>query len=223
MTLRVVRPLFAVFVLAGFASAADSQLMNLMMPNAKVVAGVNVEQAKNSPFGQFMLSRFKNASPDWTAATGFDPRRDISEVLMGTAGQPGQQGLVLVRGNFNTDQIIAAAKAAGHSAQVYNGVTILTGQDDTLTHGLAFLNNSIAIAGDMDNVKAAIDRKSSNGSQLDPALAAAIQQLSGAQDAWTISTVPFSALAGGKLPDARLNGMLNTDVLKELSSRPAAG
>ena len=34
------------------ATAADPQLLNLVMPDAKVLAGVNVDQAKTSPFGQ---------------------------------------------------------------------------------------------------------------------------------------------------------------------------
>ena len=117
MTRRVVRPLFAALIFAGLLSAADPQLMNLLMPSAKVVAGVNVGQAKNSPFGQFLLSRVQSGDPGLaklTTATGFDPRRDLTEVLMATAGQAGQQGLVLARGTFNAEQILNAATAAGH-------------------------------------------------------------------------------------------------------------
>jgi len=219
MSLRVVRPLFAALIFAGMLSAADPQLMNLLMPNAKVVAGVNVEQAKNSPFGLFLLSRVQNGDPGLaklTAATGFDPRRDLTEVLMATLGQPEQQGLVLARGTFDSEQILGVATAAGHSVEAYNGVNILTGKDEKLTHALAFLGDSIAIAGDLDSVKAAIDRRGNNSSQIDPALAAIVQQLSGSQDAWSVSMVPIAALANGKLPDTNLNGMLNSDVLKAI-------
>lgn len=219
MTLRVVRPLFAAIVFAGLLSAADPQLMNLLMPNAKVVAGVNVEQARNSPFGQFLIARVQNGDPGLaklTAATGFDPRRDLSEVLMATLGQPGQQGLVLARGTFNSSQILSAATAAGHTVEAYNGVNILTGKDETLTHALAFLGDSVAIAGDLDSVKTAIDRRANNSSSIDPALAAIIQQLSGAQDAWSVSMVPIAALANENVPNTNLNGMLNSDVLKAI-------
>jgi len=37
-------------------SAADPQLLNLVMPDVKVMADINVEQAKTSPFGQFVLA-----------------------------------------------------------------------------------------------------------------------------------------------------------------------
>jgi len=219
MTLRAVRPLFAAVIFAGLLSAADPQLMNLLMPNAKVVAGVNVEQARNSPFGQFLLARVQNGDAGLTkltATTGFDPRRDLSEVLMATLGQPGQQGLVLARGTFNSQQILTAATTAGHTVEAYNGVNILTGKDEKLTHALAFLGDSVAIAGDLDSVKAAIDRRANNSSPIDPALAAIIQQLSGSQDAWSVSMVPISALANEKVPNTNLNGMLNSDVLKAI-------
>src|SRR5271169_6733824 len=219
MSLRVVRPLFAALTFAGMLSAADPQLMNLLMPNAKVVAGVNVEQAKNSPFGLFLLSRVQNGDPGLaklTAATGFDPRRDLTEILMATLGQPEQQGLVLARGTFDSEQILGAATAAGHTVEAYNGINILTGKDEKLTHALAFLGDSVAIAGDLDSVKGAIDRRGNNSSQIDPALAAIVQQLSGSQDAWSVSMVPIAALANGKLPNTNLNGMLNSDILKAI-------
>ena len=219
MTLCVVRPLFAVLAFAGLSSAADPQLMNLLMPDAKVIAGVNVEQARNSPFGQFLLSHVQNGDTAFaklTATTGFDPRRDLSEVLMATLGQPGQQGLVLARGTFNSEQVLNAATAAGHTVEAYNGVSILTGKDEKLTHALAFLGGSVAIAGDLDSVKAAIDRRASTASQIDPSLAAIVQQLSGSQDAWSVSMVPIAALANEKVPNTNLNGMLNSDVLKAI-------
>ena len=88
------------------------------MPDVKVVAGVNVDQAKNSPFGQFMLSRMQAGEGGLgklTGATGFDPRRDLREILMGTVGQPGQKGLVLARGTFDATRIFEAARSAGQS------------------------------------------------------------------------------------------------------------
>ncbi|HVP46021.1 MAG TPA: hypothetical protein VMT32_05535 [Bryobacteraceae bacterium] len=219
MTLRVVRPLFAFVAFAGLLSAADPLLMNLLMPDAKVVAGINVEQAKNSPFGQFLISHAPNGNEGFsklTATTGFDPRRDLSEVLMATMGQPGQQGLVLARGAFDSERILTAATAAGHTVETYNGVNILTGKEDAMTHAVAFLGDSIAIAGDLDSVKGAIDRRANNFTPIDPALAAQVQQLSGSLDAWSVSRVPVAALTNEKLPNANLNGMLNSDVLKNI-------
>ena len=47
--------LAAFFSSAVFLSAADPTLLNMIMPDAKVVAGVNVSKAETSPFGQFVL------------------------------------------------------------------------------------------------------------------------------------------------------------------------
>lgn len=219
MKLRAVYSPIALVLFSGLLPAADQQLVNLLMPDAKVVAGVNVDQAKTSPFGQYMLSRIQageDGLSKLTGATGFDPRRDLREVLMGTVGQPGHNGLVLARGTFDAARILDAARAAGQTVENYNGVDILTGKEDSTTHALAFLDGSIAIAGDVDSVHGAIDRRSGNNS-LDPALAAKIWLLSTSQDAWSVSTVPMAALASQKLPDTKLNGLLNSDVLKNIT------
>jgi hypothetical protein len=220
MNSRTVRPFAAFLLFAGIMPAADQQLMNLLMPDAKVVAGINVDQAKNSPFGQFLLAHIQNGDEGLaklTAVTGFDPRRDLREMLMGTIGQPGQQGLVLARGTFDAARIFAAARLGGHSVETYNGVDILTGKDDSLTHALTLLDGSIAVAGDLASVHAAIDRHASSAaSSIDAALAAKVDQLSNSLDAWSVSLVPLAALAGQKVPDTKLNGMLNTDVVKSI-------
>ena len=219
MNFRALRPTVAFLLFAGLLSAADPQLISLLMPDAKVVAGVNVDQARNSPLGQFLLTHMQNGDDGFAklaATTGFDPRRDLREVLMGTVGQPGQQGLVLARGTFDAARIFAAARLGGHTVETYNGVDILTGKDDSLTHAVTFLDGSIAVAGDLDSVHGALDRHSAAKGALDPALAAKIDQLSNSLDAWSVSMVPLAALANQKVPDTKLNGMLNTDVVKSI-------
>jgi len=218
MKLPTVCTLSLCFLFAGLLPAADQQLVVMLMPDAKVVAGINVEQAKNSPFGQFLLLRIPNEDhglSHLTAATGFDPRRDLSEILMGTIGQPGEKGLVLAKGNFDAQRILAAARTAGHTVESYKGVELLTGKEDSIVHAVAFLDNSIAVAGDADNVKAAIDRRNSSRS-IDPALAARIDQLSASEDAWSVSMVPLAALTNQNVPDTKLNGMLNSDIVKTI-------
>jgi len=208
----------ALLMFTGLLPAADQQLMRLLMPDAKVVAGMNVEQAKNSPFGQFLLARVQNGDAGLaklTTVTGFDPRRDLQEVLMGTAGEAGQKGLVLARGSFDAARIFAAAQLGGHTVETYKGVNILTGDEDSITHAVAFLDDSIAVAGDLDSVHGAIDRRS-GGSSVDPAMAAKVDQLSNSLDAWSVSTVPLAALANQKVPNVNLNQMLNSDVLKTI-------
>jgi hypothetical protein len=182
------------------ARAADPQLMNLMMPDAKVIAGVNVDQAKVTPFGQWVLGQMQtqdNHLKELTALTGFDPTRDVHELLVATSGTaaPGQQsGLAAARGNFDAAKIAALVQLHGDGAmtETYNGVTIY--EDAKQTGGFAILNPTIAIAGDLANVKAAIDRQS-HATPLPASIAVQVNTWSNSQDAWVITTVPPSTLA----------------------------
>jgi len=69
--------------------------------------------------------------------------------------------------------------------ETYGGITIF--EDPKKEGGLAFLSNSIAAAGDLTNVKAAIDRVSAP-SILPASLLGEIGQLSAANDAWALTT-----------------------------------
>lgn len=181
---------------AGLLPAADPGLLNLVMPDAKVLAGVNVDQAKNSLFGQYVLSQIQAQAAQHlqqvTALTGFDPARDLTELLVATNAVPGSHtGLVLARGNFDPARIQSAALAGGGSTTTYNGVTLIL--DPKQVNAVAFLDSTLAIAGDVADVKGAIDRHAASAS-LAAALAVQVDQLSSAEDAWALTATPLSAL-----------------------------
>lgn len=188
------------------AFAADTQLLNLVMPDAKVMAGVNVTNALISPLGVYIVNQISAthgpALNDVTATLGFDPRHDVSEILVASSAA-GQDGLILARGTFNPEKISAAAAKDAHATvQQYGGATLVATANGKLTHAVAFLGNSIAVAGDTASVKAALDRNAKVNS-IDPALATRVQQLSTSEDAWTVSMASFSALIpnlGGASP-----------------------
>jgi hypothetical protein len=188
--------LFTAF--SGVLSAADPQLLNLVMPDAKVIAGVNVEQAKGTQFGQYVLNQIQTTDGDMQkliTLTGFDPRRDVREVLVANNGTPqSKTGLALARGSFDIARITAAATTEGKDVvtETYAGVTIL--EDTKRTHGIAFLDSTTVAAGDLASVKGAIDRRT-NAQPLPAALLVKINQWSTSQDAWGISTVPVSTFA----------------------------
>ncbi len=186
--------LLAVF--SGALPAADPRLLNLAMPDATVLAGVNVDQAKATPFGQYVLTTLIQAQAQkldqLATLTGFDPRRDVHELLLASSSGPGNKtGLVLALGIFDPVKIAAAAQLAGAGAETYNGVSII--EDPQQQSGFAFLDATLVVAGDVANVKAAIDRRS-GGPTIPAALAAQVNKLSAAEDAWAISTVPPSTL-----------------------------
>ncbi len=165
------------------------------MPDAQVVAGVNVDQAKATLFGQYVLSQVKTTDPKFQeliTLTGFDPTRDVSEVLVGSNGKPqNHTGLFLARGNFEPGRIAAAAAEKGALSETYGGVTII--EDPKKTMGVAFLSTTMVAAGDLANVKGAIDRQKTPTS-ISALLGVQIDQWSTAQDAWAVSMVPLSSL-----------------------------
>lgn len=193
--------------LAGALPAADPVLLNLVSPDAKVLAGVNVQQAKGTLFGQYVLNQIQSDNSDMRqliALTGFDPTRDVSETLLATTAAS-NTGLVLARGNFDIAKITAAASLKGAVSEAYSGVTIL--EDPKQTHGVSFLDSTTAVAGDIASVKGAIDRQK-NPQPLPASVAVKVNQLSGSQDAWAICTVAPSSLHvpaaphGGQIPPA---------------------
>lgn len=191
MTLRI---LIAALAASITLPAADPQLLNLVMPDASVLAGINVQQTLSSPWGQYLLARFQANEGDLQnliEATGFDPRRDVSEVLVGSAALPGTHtGLVAARGIFDVQRIMGLLQSKGQQIENYNGVEVANLNQQSL----AFLNSSTLVAGDAAGVRAAIDRRASSV-PLDPSAVLKVNQLGSTQDAWALSLVPLSQVA----------------------------
>ena len=213
--------LIAIFVCAsGFAAAADQQLLGLMMPDAKVLAGVNIVQVRNSPYGQYVLSQFPLNDPhfqEFLGATGFDPTRDITEIVAAsTDPQAGHSGLVAVRGTFDIVRIVAFVKQMnGTVDQSLGGVTILPSPDGK--GGIALLDSTLAVAGDLNSVVAAVARRNSPAT-LDAGLSARAATLSTANDAWGVSILPPPALPNTPAPGG-LN--LNLTALQSIQQASA--
>ncbi len=205
----------SLLVSASLASAADPDLFMLVMPDAKALAGIQVERAKASMFGQFLLSlaQPKDAAFDqFVTSTGFDPRRDLKEVLTASSDETGSpKGLVLARGNFNSTRILSWAKDHGQSTETYKGVAILVGKH---AGAAALLDNSLAIVGDIASVRAAIDRRTSP-TQLPSILASKAAALRASHDAWGVSVLPPNTWAQ-RIPDQKMGGMLQGDVIKSI-------
>jgi hypothetical protein len=185
--------LLAVSFTAAALQAADPVLLNLVMPDAKVLAGINVQKAKTTQFGQFLLTQMPagDAIDGFIAATGFDPRQDLTEVLMASDAGTKSTSLLLARGTFNPAQIAAAvAKDGKHTSQTYKGAQLITSNTTGDNGAVAFLSGNIAVAGDLATVKSAVDRSSGNNA-IDPGLAAKAAGFA-ATDAWSVSIAPIN-------------------------------
>jgi hypothetical protein len=147
------------------------------------------------------------------AETGFDPRRDLSEILVVTNGKTDQNHiLVLGKGVFNPAKIMTMAQTQGAGVTNYNGVDLLAhpGKENT---ALAFLDASTALMGGADAVKAAIDRRK-QGAPLPSDVLARVRQLSTDNDAWFMTTGPLSDFFAGKIADPNLSGAMQGNLLQ---------
>jgi hypothetical protein len=205
----------------GAFAAADPTLLQMIMPDAQVVAGLQVTQAKSSAFGQYVLSHLSvndTQLEQFTSETGFDPRQDVSEIVIASTFQTGgadNRWLMAAHGSFNIPKITAAVQANGGFPAAYQGVTLLT-YDASSAHApaaVALFDSATALAGDINSVKAAIARKLS-GAAPDAAVVAKAQQVSANNDFWFVTLVPLSNFAGA-LPN--LNGPMQGNLFAAIN------
>ena len=99
--------MFLTGALSAFA-AVDPALLALVPPGTKLVSGVQLNQARSSEFGQYLLNRIHTDDESFqkfTEETGFDPRHDLDEFVFATTG-PGADNThpafaILARGTFD--------------------------------------------------------------------------------------------------------------------------
>ena len=205
---------------AGSAMAAvDPGLLGLVMPDAKILSGVLVGQAEATPFGQYVLSQIQfndNGFQTFLAATGFDPRHDLSEVLAATNADSTtsqKNGIVLGRGTFQPTLIVSAATAAGGTVTQYGGINVITSSPHRGNPiSIAFLNATTVVIGGTDPVEATIDRL--GGPAYSGPLAQAAINASGSNQAWFATTTPLSEFLNGKLGNANLSSVTQGNLLQ---------
>ena len=216
---------FALAMLQAGAIAADPGLLSMVMPDAKVVAGVQVDSARNSPFGQYVLAHMQ---PDdasfkkFIADTGFDPRRDLTEIVMASNWEnnsPADRFVVMARGAFNPSRIKALVEANGGSAVSFQGVDILLPNSKqpagAAATGFAFPDTSTALMGDVASLKAAIQRKQSNA-VASSTLLGKVHDLSPKNDFWFVTLVPLSEFSSA-MPNPNLQGAMNGNLMQAIS------
>jgi hypothetical protein len=190
------------------AFAADPSLLQLVMPDAQVVAGLQVDSAKSSLFGQYVLSHLSvndTKLEQFTSETGFDPRHDVSEIVVASnwkSNTPDNRWIVAAHGAFNISKITSTAQTNGGVIAPYNGINVVTLQTSSSAQvetGIAFLDSSTALVGDVTSVEAAIDRKKSNAAA-DASVVTKAQAVSSGKDFWFVTLVPLSNFSAN-IPD----------------------
>jgi hypothetical protein len=168
--------------------AVDADLLKYAGSDAKEIAGVYVSRVIASPLGLFAQSRIGQddaAFSKFIAATGFDPRRDLVELIAFSQGGQGKKpGMVAARGRFDAALLGSALVEKGMKRATYSGIDTYEGTSGAI---IAFPEPGIIVAGDSALVKPALDRRA-KPSELDTSLAAKVNLAGSRNDVWFVAT-----------------------------------
>jgi len=178
------------------AGAADAVLPEYLPSETKVVFGIRMRNILDLLQSQSFAAEWRSASSQLTAQTplaGFDPLKDLDEVLFTSSGEGDNPPVLLVLwGRFDVDRFASAAAS-------YHGVPIL--EDAKKAGAIAMLDASTAIAGDAPLVRVAIDRRA-GGAGIAASLAARIEPLRSHYSIWGVGDRPEHPPARAGQPDA---------------------
>jgi hypothetical protein len=217
-------------VLAGpalaLAQSSNIDLFSFVMQDAQLIAGAHVDSAKNSPFGQYVLSQIPMGEKylqGFETETGINPLSDVTEVLAAWNGAPNANGHWVIGAHGAFTQSIPAIEV--NVLKNGGSITRLAGVD-LITMGQAGMNSKEAnvciglftdgltdLIGDCTSVTAAIQfGVATSGPGTSLVLTA--QQLRAHQDLWFASVVPLSEFSGLLPGSASGSGSPLSGVLK---------
>jgi len=191
MSMRSSRILLALLLLAApCLPAADALPGELIPPEARVVIGIHVGNLSRAFAASDFAAELKSQSSAILAQTplaGFDPMKDLDEVLIASAGGgPNAPTLVVIRGRFDVERL-------GNGAKRYHDVPLLEDPRQA-NSAMALLDANTALAGDLPLVRAAIDRRG-QGARMNAALAARIEPMRSRYEIWGAGDIPEAAPA----------------------------
>jgi len=201
--------------LPGLATAADPEMMNLIMPDAGVVMEVNIAQIMASPIGLAMadalhqgiaaqsqadLAKSKPQFREQIALlSNIDWSREVRDVVVAAGNGKTPPMLMIARTSLDPARLRALQAFTGDMEE-YEGASILTSSKPG-NGVIAFLSDGIVVAGQMSDVKSAISRRKQH-TALPAALAAQVARYNGF-DVWAAATGTFMAPMAGPTAQSR--------------------
>lgn len=186
----------------------DSTLASLVPPDATMLAGLRMADIRATPLYQKMLARkHLDRLDEFARQTGFDPRRDVRELLVASNGK---DSLVAALGTFNVRAF------EGMTRSTYKGFTLYTRDRGAV----ALIDHSTAIAGTLESVHAALDRRGAGGGSGPAELLARARQIPPENQVWSVSN-GFDNLLTGRIPESG-NAANVGRILRSLENTTAA-
>ncbi len=189
-------------------SGAGTEEFAYLPADVNAVAFANVGAIMNSQFTQKLREVLPTGEEKAKiqAELGLDIERDIDSVVAGGNGAgPGENGIVMVRGRFNTGHLEALAVQHGGRVEEYKGKKFIifanTDGRDPIPGAhpfstLAFLEPSLLAFGDRAVIERAIDTKASGQDVTKNAeLMKLIAEVQGGSDSWVVGN--FDAIRSG--------------------------
>jgi len=213
-------PALALLLSATAGAAVDPNLLGLVMPEAKVLYGIQVQQTLASPFGQYAISHLpqNDVMIRFQAATGFELQRDLREIVVASASTgpfgDGSDALVLASGAFAPDKVLALSTVMGAKVSDYRGVAVITPPQQNEPRVFAFLDASTLAVGNEPAIRGVIDRRATQVVFAGPLLQKAVDA-SATHDAWFATVSPLTDLipagsTGGFNPATLLQSVIES-------------
>jgi len=217
MNRHAIVPALALLLSATAGAAVDPNLLGLVMPEARVLYGVHVQQTLASPFGQYAIAHLpqNDAMLRFQAATGFELQRDLREILVASLSTgpfgDGADALVLASGTFAPDKVLALATVMGAKVSEYRGVAMITPQQRD-ARVFAFLDGSTIAIGSEPAIRGVIDRRATLAVFAGPLFQKAVDA-SATHDAWLATVTPLTDL----IPAGSTGGFDPTTLLRSVT------
>jgi hypothetical protein len=184
----VVRALVPTLACALFLSAqprVDNVLLRMVPPGSTSLVGARMDQIKQTEIYKKMLAAQSLVQVDeFASETGFDPRRDVRELLFVT-GSP--NAVMLARGTFHLNP-----STLKDMKKIRRGQYEIWARGDS---GFCVLDSTLAAAGDLFSVEAALDEWTSGTHTAAQPLLARATAVNPQSQLWGISTGRGSFLA----------------------------
>lgn len=213
-------PLLAALLLLAAAprviSATDPALLSLADPASNFVVGIDVQALAASPLAQEALEKAQTENATWGQAMGAlgpNPLSRIQEVLISgdvEAARKDSEGLMLIKGDFASDDWMAFACQAGYSSESYRGFSVQSLQNAEKPSAFVRLDSSYFALGSPDQVRSVVDRKTSGAGS---SLAGQVQgwtSNAGRHHLWIAAKGPFDMPNAGPDP-LGMNALANLD------------
>jgi hypothetical protein len=176
----------AIAILFACAASAQMQpdpvLARMIPPGTVSLLGARMDQIKTTQIYQKLIAQKKLPDLDrFTHDTGFDPRRDVRELLVASNQSQGQ-AVALARGSFQVSNF-------GTLKTFKHGIYVIHGDDKS---GFCLLDKTTAAAGPLTGLYAALDHWHSGAAPATPELLKQVRQIPANSQVWAVSEGGFN-------------------------------